>query len=89
MDFSLHNQSDTCQWNDSFAGDFLWTNSNFCEAICDVMTPATRSMWDIYLEDTLPSLPASWASRPSLVAAMPPCACGPVTGCALTAEKVL
>jgi protein-S-isoprenylcysteine O-methyltransferase Ste14/phosphohistidine swiveling domain-containing protein len=37
-------------WNDSVTGDFLWTNSNFCEAICDVMTPATRSMWDIYLE---------------------------------------
>ena len=38
------------EWNDSLKGDFLWTNSNFCEAISDVMTPATRSMWDIYLE---------------------------------------
>jgi phosphohistidine swiveling domain-containing protein len=37
-------------WNDSLAGDFLWTNSNFCEAICDVMTPATWSMWQIYME---------------------------------------
>lgn len=35
---------------DSVKGDVLWTNSNFCEAIADVMTPATRSMWDIYLE---------------------------------------
>jgi protein-S-isoprenylcysteine O-methyltransferase Ste14/phosphohistidine swiveling domain-containing protein len=40
----------TSEWNDSLAGDFLWTNSNFCEAICDVMTPATWSMWGIYLE---------------------------------------
>lgn len=38
------------EWNDSLKGDFIWTNSNFCEAIADVMTPATRSMWDIYLE---------------------------------------
>jgi hypothetical protein len=38
------------EWNHSLAGDFLWTNSNFCEAICDVMTPATWSMWGIYLE---------------------------------------
>lgn len=37
-------------WNDSLAGDFLWTNSNFCEAIGDVMTPATWSMWQVYLE---------------------------------------
>jgi len=40
----------TLGWNDSLAGDFLWTNSNFCEAIGDVMTPATWSMWQIYLE---------------------------------------
>jgi pyruvate,water dikinase len=38
------------EWNDSFNGDFLWTNSNFCEALGDVLTPATRSMWDIYIE---------------------------------------
>ncbi|MBN2550672.1 MAG: hypothetical protein JXB15_16020 [Anaerolineales bacterium] len=38
------------EWNDSLKGDFLWTNSNFCEAISDVMTPATRSMWDIYMD---------------------------------------
>ncbi len=52
MDLRLHDQSGACQWNSSFAGNFLWTNSNFCEAICDVMTPATKSMWDIYLEAT-------------------------------------
>jgi phosphohistidine swiveling domain-containing protein len=38
------------EWNDSLSGDYLWTNSNFCEAICDVMTPATWSMWQIYIE---------------------------------------
>jgi phosphohistidine swiveling domain-containing protein len=41
---------DASEWNDSLAGNYLWTNSNFCEAISDVMTPATRSMWEIYLE---------------------------------------
>jgi phosphohistidine swiveling domain-containing protein len=40
----------TGEWNHSLAGDFLWTNSNFCEAVCDVMTPATWSMWEIFLE---------------------------------------
>ncbi|MBN1643071.1 MAG: hypothetical protein JXA09_17695 [Anaerolineae bacterium] len=38
------------EWNDSLAGDYLWTNSNFCEAISDVMTPATWSMWKIYTQ---------------------------------------
>ncbi|MBN1886830.1 MAG: hypothetical protein JW850_02530 [Thermoflexales bacterium] len=38
------------EWNDSLSGDYMWTNSNFCEAICDVMTPATWSMWEIYTE---------------------------------------
>jgi phosphohistidine swiveling domain-containing protein len=44
-----HNPA-TGEWNHSLAGDFLWTNSNFCEAIGDVMTPATWSMWEIYTE---------------------------------------
>lgn len=44
------NKFDSSVWNDSFKGDFLWTNSNFCEAISDVMTPATWSMWEIYTE---------------------------------------
>lgn len=38
------------EWNDSLTGNFLWINSNFCEAIGTVITPATRSMWEIYLE---------------------------------------
>lgn len=25
------------EWNDSVAGDFLWTNSNFCEAIAAIV----------------------------------------------------
>ena len=31
------------QWNDSLAGDYLWTNGNLGEALPDVMTPATWS----------------------------------------------
>jgi rifampicin phosphotransferase len=31
------------QWNDSLAGDYLWSNGNLGEAIPDVMTPATWS----------------------------------------------
>ncbi len=29
------------QWNDSLAGDFLWSNVNVSEAHPDVMTPIT------------------------------------------------
>ena len=32
------------EWNDSLAGDFLWTNANLGEAIPDVMTPCTWSV---------------------------------------------
>ncbi|MEW5869819.1 MAG: PEP-utilizing enzyme [Chloroflexota bacterium] len=31
-------------WNDSLKGDFLWTNSNFGEAMPEVMTPFTWSL---------------------------------------------
>lgn len=34
----------TGEWNDSLMGDYLWTNSNFGEAIPDVMTPLTWSL---------------------------------------------
>ncbi|MFN2285567.1 MAG: pyruvate, phosphate dikinase, partial [Anaerolineae bacterium] len=46
--------SPTDAWNDSLAGDFLWTNANFAEAISDVMTPCTWSMWQIYLGQVIP-----------------------------------
>jgi len=44
----------TIEWNDSLAGDFLWTNANFAEAISDVMTPCTWSMWQIYIDQVIP-----------------------------------
>ncbi|MGC9397142.1 MAG: PEP-utilizing enzyme [Anaerolineae bacterium] len=44
----------TDAWNDSLIGDFLWTNANFAEAISDVMTPCTWSMWQIYLGQVMP-----------------------------------
>jgi phosphohistidine swiveling domain-containing protein len=40
-------------WNDSRAGDFLWTNTNVGEAIPDVMTPATWSMVQVFLGDAM------------------------------------
>jgi rifampicin phosphotransferase len=40
-------------WNDSRAGDFLWTNTNVGEAIPDVMTPATWSMVQVFLSDAM------------------------------------
>jgi phosphohistidine swiveling domain-containing protein len=40
-------------WNDSRAGDFLWTNTNVGEAIPDVMTPATWSMVQVFLRDAM------------------------------------
>ncbi len=41
-------------WNDSLLGDFLWTKTNFGEAVPDVMTPATRSIFAIYDEEVMP-----------------------------------
>jgi rifampicin phosphotransferase len=41
-------------WNDSLAGDYLWTSGNVGEAVPDVMTPCTWSLVQIFLADTLP-----------------------------------
>ena len=38
----------TGEWNDSLAGEFLWSNVNVSEAVPDVMTPSTWSLWWIY-----------------------------------------
>jgi phosphohistidine swiveling domain-containing protein len=35
----------TGEWNDSMTGDFIWTNVNVGEAVSDVMTPLT---WSIF-----------------------------------------
>ncbi len=38
-------------WNDSLAGDFLWSNVNFGEAVTEVMTPLTWSVIQFTLDD--------------------------------------
>jgi phosphohistidine swiveling domain-containing protein len=38
----------TGEWNDSFTGDFLWSNANFSEAVPETMTPLTWSVWLIF-----------------------------------------
>ena len=38
----------TGEWNDSLSGEFLWSNVNVSEAVPDVMTPSTWSLWWIY-----------------------------------------
>ncbi|MGW0747477.1 PEP/pyruvate-binding domain-containing protein [Streptomyces sp. NPDC002817] len=35
-------------WNDTLTGDYLWTRSNFGEAVPSVMTPATWSLFRTY-----------------------------------------
>lgn len=44
----------TGEWNDSLIGDFLWSNVNVSEAVPDVMTPSTWSLWRIYHFDANP-----------------------------------
>ena len=41
----------TNEWNDSLAGDYLWSNVNFGEAVTDVMTPLTWSVIRFTLDD--------------------------------------
>lgn len=43
----------TDPWNDSYRGDFLWSNTNVGEAIPDVMTPASWSMIQVFLRDAM------------------------------------
>jgi phosphohistidine swiveling domain-containing protein len=40
-------------WNDSLAGDYLWTSTNLGEAIPDVMTPCTWSILERFMEDAM------------------------------------
>lgn len=44
----------TGEWNDSLTGEFLWSNVNVSEAVPDVMTPATWSLWWIYHYEASP-----------------------------------
>jgi len=47
------------QWNDSLAGDYLWSNGNLGEAFPDVTTPATWSFVELLMTRMIfpPSLP--------------------------------
>jgi pyruvate,water dikinase len=42
-----HNPA-TGEWNDSVTGDYLWSNANVSEAVPDVMTPSSWSLWQIF-----------------------------------------
>jgi phosphohistidine swiveling domain-containing protein len=39
------------EWNDSLRGGYLWTNTNFGEAVTEVMTPLSWSVLQLTLED--------------------------------------
>ena len=43
------------EWNDSLAGDYLWTRVNYGEAVPDVMTPCTWSLVQILIDNADPS----------------------------------
>ncbi|GAA5009012.1 PEP/pyruvate-binding domain-containing protein [Actinopolymorpha pittospori] len=43
----------TEEWNDTRHGDYLWTSANLGEAIPDVMTPATWSLIEIFMAETM------------------------------------
>jgi pyruvate,water dikinase len=44
----------TGEWNDSLTDEFLWSNVNLSEAVPDVMTPSTWSLWWIFHSETNP-----------------------------------
>lgn len=44
----------TGEWNDSLTGEFLWSNVNLSEAVPDVMTPSTWSLWWIFHYESNP-----------------------------------
>jgi pyruvate,water dikinase len=44
----------TGEWNDTLTGEFLWSNVNVSEAVPDVMTPSTWSLWWIYHYEASP-----------------------------------
>ncbi|HEY3979741.1 MAG TPA: PEP/pyruvate-binding domain-containing protein [Streptosporangiaceae bacterium] len=48
------------EWNDSLAGDYLWSSGNLGEALQDVMTPATWSFMQLFMTRAIapPTLPA-------------------------------
>jgi len=55
-----HNPA-TGEWNDSLTGDYLWTSTNFAEALPSIMTPSTWSLMQIFHFETFPAaLPGQW-----------------------------
>jgi len=54
MTDNIGNNPITSEWNDSLTGEFLWSNVNVSEAVPDVMTPSTWSLWRIYHYDANP-----------------------------------
>jgi phosphohistidine swiveling domain-containing protein len=46
-----HNPA-TGEWNDSLTGDYMWSNANLSEAVPEVMTPFTWSIWQIFFVET-------------------------------------
>ena len=51
----------TGEWNDSLTGDYLWTSTNFAEALPSIMTPSTWSLMQIFHFETFPAaLPGQW-----------------------------
>jgi pyruvate,water dikinase len=41
------------EYNDSLIGNHLWSNSNAAEAVPDVVTPLTHSIWDLFHTETI------------------------------------
>ncbi|MGE5249787.1 MAG: PEP-utilizing enzyme [Bacteroidota bacterium] len=51
----------TGEWNDSIAAELLWSSVNTREAVPDVMSPSTWSLWQIYYVEANPvKLPAGY-----------------------------
>lgn len=49
-----HYDLTTGEWNDSLVGDFLWSRMNISEALPDVMTWSTWSLWQIFYFEANP-----------------------------------
>jgi hypothetical protein len=41
------------EWNDSLAGDYLWTKTNLGEAVAETMTPLTWSVIQFTFDDVV------------------------------------
>jgi phosphohistidine swiveling domain-containing protein len=48
---------ETGEWNDSLTGNYIWSNTNIGETLCDVLTPFTWSLVSAAFEQMLPEHP--------------------------------